>query len=184
MGHRCGLRRGGVRAHSPATGHPRSTRDTAYQLRTTARDHGPQFQPASSDRPTGTTFRRTSPSPGRKCATRHRRERPDRKNSTSRGVGLQGRPSWMWTVCRDWPRLTRQQAFAGLAERVDSDEVRLLTSSIIQSEQLGTSLVSTIKNQAQQLRSSRRRKAEAQALKAPVKMLLPMVLFILPALFI
>ena len=80
--------------------------------------------------------------------------------------------------------LTRQQAFAGLAERVESDEVRLLTSSIIQSEQLGTSLVSTIKNQAQQLRSSRRRKAEAQALKAPVKMLLPMVLFILPALFI
>jgi tight adherence protein C len=80
--------------------------------------------------------------------------------------------------------LSRHEAFMRLVQRVPSDEVRLLINSIIQSEQLGTSLVSTVKNQAQQLRTRRRRRAEGQALRAPVKMLMPMVLFILPALFI
>ena len=54
----------------------------------------------------------------------------------------------------------------------------------MQSEQLGTSLVSTVQAQARQLRVVRKRRAEAQALQAPIKMLIPMVLFILPTLFL
>jgi len=80
--------------------------------------------------------------------------------------------------------VSRQEAFGRLSERVRSDDIRLLSSSIIQSEQLGSSLVSTVRNQARLLRVARRRNAETQALKAPVKMLLPMVLFILPTLFL
>jgi Flp pilus assembly protein TadB len=80
--------------------------------------------------------------------------------------------------------MSRQEAFEHLSERVPSDDVRLLSNSIIQSEQLGSSLVSTVRNQARLLRVGRRRAAETQALKAPVKMLLPMVLFILPTLFL
>jgi len=80
--------------------------------------------------------------------------------------------------------ISRQEAFGRLSTRTGSDDVRSLSTNIIQSEQLGTSLVSTINNQAQQVRQVRRRRAEAQAMKAPVKMLLPMVLFILPTLFL
>lgn len=80
--------------------------------------------------------------------------------------------------------LSRQEAFVRLSERCKSDDVRLLTSSIIQSEQLGSSLVTAVKSQARVLRATRRRRAETQALKAPVKMLFPMVVFILPTLFL
>jgi tight adherence protein C len=80
--------------------------------------------------------------------------------------------------------MSREAAFQQLSERVRTDDVRLLSSSIIQSEQLGSSLVSTVRNQARLLRIGRRRAAETQALKAPVKMLLPMVMFILPTLFL
>jgi tight adherence protein C len=79
---------------------------------------------------------------------------------------------------------SRKEAFEHLSERARSDDIRLLSSSIIQSEQLGSSLVSTVRNQARLLRVGRRRRAETQALKAPVKMLFPMVLFILPTLFL
>ncbi|MBV9131355.1 MAG: type II secretion system F family protein [Chloroflexi bacterium] len=80
--------------------------------------------------------------------------------------------------------LSRRESFTRLSDRLQSDDIRLLTTSIVQSEQLGTSLVGTIKTQSHQLRVSRRRAAEAAALKAPIKMLVPMVLFILPALFL
>ena len=80
--------------------------------------------------------------------------------------------------------ISREEAFARLAERAPFEDIRSLTRAITQSEQLGTSLISTVQNQARHLRVVRRRQAEAQALRAPVKMLLPMVLFILPTLFL
>ena len=80
--------------------------------------------------------------------------------------------------------ISRQEAFERFSERSRSDDVRLFSSSIIQSEQLGSSLVTAVKSQARLLRVARRRQAETLALKAPVKMLFPMVMFILPTLFL
>jgi tight adherence protein C len=71
-----------------------------------------------------------------------------------------------------------------MAARVGREDVRLLASSIVQAETLGTSLVTTMQNQARLIRVSRRRQAEAHAMRAPVKMVFPMVAFILPVLFL
>lgn len=80
--------------------------------------------------------------------------------------------------------VSRQEAFTRMAARVEAPEIRLLVTSIIQSEQLGTALLSMMKNQAHQIRVARRHHAEAQAFKAPTKMAFPMVGFVLPVLFI
>ena len=79
---------------------------------------------------------------------------------------------------------SRGEAFANLAARTRLEEVRLLATSITQSEQMGTSLATAMQAQARQLRVSRRRRAEALALEAPTKMAFPMVAFILPVLFL
>ncbi len=63
-------------------------------------------------------------------------------------------------------------------------EVNSLVGTLIQSERLGTSIARTLRLHSDQLRTKRRQQAEQAALKAPIKMLVPMVLFLLPALFI
>ncbi|MCW2926483.1 MAG: type secretion system protein [Thermoleophilia bacterium] len=79
---------------------------------------------------------------------------------------------------------TRRQALRNLGERVDSDDIRSFCRSIIQADELGTSLGRTLKIQAQDMRVHRQLVAEEKAMKAPVKMLFPTVIFILPAMFI
>jgi tight adherence protein C len=75
-------------------------------------------------------------------------------------------------------------AFRRLAERVELDDVRLLAISVAQAEELGQPMVPVMQNQSRHVRLARRRYAEAEAYRAPVKMMFPMTLFILPALFI
>jgi tight adherence protein C len=70
-----------------------------------------------------------------------------------------------------------------MALRVGLDDVRSLSRAIVQSDELGVSLVGVMQTQAHEVRLSRRRAAEAEALRAPIKMLLPLVVFILPTLF-
>jgi tight adherence protein C len=77
----------------------------------------------------------------------------------------------------------RGEAFERMALRVGLDDLRSLSRAIIQSEQLGVSLVTVMHTQSREVRLSRRRAAEAEALRAPVKMLIPLVIFILPTLF-
>jgi tight adherence protein C len=77
----------------------------------------------------------------------------------------------------------RGEAFERMALRVGLDDLRSLSRAIVQSEQLGVSLVNVMHVQSREVRMSRRRAAEAEALQAPVKMLLPLVVFILPTLF-
>jgi len=77
----------------------------------------------------------------------------------------------------------RGEAFERMALRVGLDDLRSLSRAIIQSEQLGVSLVNVMHVQSREVRLSRRRAAEAEALRAPVKMLIPLVIFILPTLF-
>jgi tight adherence protein C len=79
--------------------------------------------------------------------------------------------------------ITRGEAFERMALRVGLDDVRSLSRAIVQSDELGVSLVGVMQTQAHEVRLSRRRAAEAEALRAPIKMLLPLVVFILPTLF-
>ena len=79
---------------------------------------------------------------------------------------------------------TRRQALRNLAERVGSNEVASFSRSIIQAEELGTSLGRTLRVQAKDMRIKKQLAAEEKAMKAPVKMLFPTVMFIFPAMFI
>ena len=79
---------------------------------------------------------------------------------------------------------TRRQALRNLGDRVESDDLRSFARSIIQADELGTSLGRTLKVQADDMRVHRQLSAEEKAMKAPVKMLFPTVIFIFPAMFI
>ena len=77
----------------------------------------------------------------------------------------------------------REQALRGLWDRTGVDEVRALVSTMIQSEKWGTSIGTVLQVYAETLRRKRRQAVEKKAATIPVKMLFPLILFILPALF-
>jgi tight adherence protein C len=79
--------------------------------------------------------------------------------------------------------MSRGAAFERMAQRVGLEDLRALSRAIVQSEELGVSLVGTMQTQSHEVRLSRRRAAEGEALRAPIKMLFPLVIFILPTLF-
>lgn len=79
---------------------------------------------------------------------------------------------------------TRREALLGVKERIMLDEVKLLVASILQAEKLGIGLVQVLRVQSQETREERKQRAEEAAMKAPIKMLFPLVLFIFPTLFI
>ena len=80
--------------------------------------------------------------------------------------------------------MMRKHSLQQMARRCDVQEVYLFTTSIIQAERLGTSIANTLVNQADNMRERRRQAAKAEALRAPVKIVFPLVLFIFPALFV
>ena len=79
---------------------------------------------------------------------------------------------------------SRADALRHLAERVDAPEVAAFTRAIIQSDQLGMSLGRILRVQAADARLRRQAAAEERAMKAPIKMLFPTVIFIFPAMFL
>lgn len=79
---------------------------------------------------------------------------------------------------------TRKEALTGLSDRIVSVELRAFAASIIQAEKLGVGMVSVLRVQTEDLRLARKQKAEEKAMKAPIKMMFPLVLFIFPTLFI
>jgi tight adherence protein C len=79
---------------------------------------------------------------------------------------------------------SRQDALKRFSERVGVPEVAAFTRSIIQADQLGTSLSRILRVQAADTRLRRQAAAEEKAMKAPIKMLFPTVLFIFPAMFL
>lgn len=79
---------------------------------------------------------------------------------------------------------TRREALVGVRERLDMDEIKSLISSILQAEKLGIGMVQVLRVQSQEVREQRKQRAEEAAMKAPIKMLFPLVLFIFPCLFI
>lgn len=79
---------------------------------------------------------------------------------------------------------TRREALRDLAARTGVDDVQTFVSAVIQADQLGVSMSKILRIQSDQLRVRRRQRAEEAAQKAPVKMLIPMVFLIFPALFV
>jgi len=79
---------------------------------------------------------------------------------------------------------SRQDALKRMSERVDAAELSSFTRAIIQADQLGTSLGRILRVQAADTRMRRQAAAEEKAMKAPIKMLFPTVLFIFPAMFL
>jgi len=80
--------------------------------------------------------------------------------------------------------IPRDAALRSLWQRTGVEELRTLVSSMIQSEKWGTSIATVLRVSAETLRRKRRQTAEKKAKQAPLKMTFPLVLFILPALFI
>jgi tight adherence protein C len=79
---------------------------------------------------------------------------------------------------------SRSEALKRLSERVDAQELSAFTRALIQADQLGTSLGRILRVQAADARLRRQAAAEERAMKAPIKMLFPTVLFIFPAMFL
>jgi tight adherence protein C len=78
----------------------------------------------------------------------------------------------------------RADAFRNLAERTDVEELNSFALAMIQADVFGVSIASVLRTQAQQLRIKRRQRAEAKAQQTPVKIVFPLILCILPALFV
>jgi tight adherence protein C len=78
----------------------------------------------------------------------------------------------------------RAEALHDLAERTGVNDLALFVNAIIQAEQMGTSIGQVLRVQSEQMRVRRRQRAEEVANQAPVKMIFPLVLCILPTLFI
>ncbi|MFD0696828.1 type II secretion system F family protein [Paenibacillus sp. GCM10027628] len=79
---------------------------------------------------------------------------------------------------------TRREALLGVRDRLVIEELRVLISSILQAEKLGIGMVQVLRVQSQEVREQRKQRAEEAAMKAPIKMLFPLVMFIFPSLFI
>ena len=71
----------------------------------------------------------------------------------------------------------------GLYDRTGVEELRGLSSSMIQSERLGTSIARVLRVFSDTLRRKRKQQAEERAAKASIKMIIPLAVFMLPALF-
>jgi tight adherence protein C len=79
---------------------------------------------------------------------------------------------------------SRPDALKKLAERTGTPELASFVRSIIQADQLGISLGRILRVQANDSRLKRQAAAEEKAMKAPIKMLFPTVMFIFPAMFL
>ena len=79
---------------------------------------------------------------------------------------------------------SRQDALKKMADRTNTPELSSFVRSIIQADQLGISLGRILRVQATDSRLKRQAAAEEKAMKAPIKMLFPTVLFIFPAMFL
>jgi tight adherence protein C len=79
---------------------------------------------------------------------------------------------------------SRSAALKSLSDRVDVPEVAQFCRAIIQADQLGIALSRILRVQSHDMRIRRQLSAEEKAMKAPVKMLFPTVVFIFPSMFV
>jgi tight adherence protein C len=79
---------------------------------------------------------------------------------------------------------TRSDAMRALDARTDVPELRSFVLAILQADTFGVSIGRILRIQAEEMRIKRRQAAQERAMKAPVKMLIPMVFCIFPSLFV
>ena len=78
----------------------------------------------------------------------------------------------------------RREALRDMAQRMGIPEMTSFVAAVIQSEQLGVSMAKVLRIQSDQMRMKRRQLAEEKAHAAPIKMIIPMAIFIFPPIFI
>lgn len=78
----------------------------------------------------------------------------------------------------------REEALRNLAERTGLEDVRAWVGAMIQTDRFGTSIADSLRVHSDTMRTKRRQRAEEAAAKLTVKMLIPMVLFVFPAMFV
>jgi len=75
----------------------------------------------------------------------------------------------------------RAEALRNLVERTGVDDIRALVGTLIQTDRFGTSVAQALRVHSDSLRTERRQRAEEQAAKTTIKMVVPLVLFVLPS---
>ena len=75
----------------------------------------------------------------------------------------------------------RRIALRDMSSRVDVADLTSFVSAVVQADQMGLGVAEVLRAQAEEVRLKRRQRAEETAMKAPVKMLFPLVCFIFPA---
>jgi tight adherence protein C len=78
----------------------------------------------------------------------------------------------------------RRDALKDMADRIGIPEMTSFVAAVIQSEILGVSLAKVLRIQSDQMRVKRRQRAEEEAHKAPIKMIIPMALLTFPSIFV
>jgi tight adherence protein C len=79
---------------------------------------------------------------------------------------------------------SRRQAYEGLAARTDVVDLRRFVRAVIQADRYGVAVADVLRTQAAEMRMKRRQRAEEKAMQIPVKVIFPLMLCILPVLFI
>lgn len=80
--------------------------------------------------------------------------------------------------------IPRTEALREMILRTGVEEIRSLVTTLVQSDRLGVSIARVLRVSSESLRTKRRQAAQQRAEKAPIKMLVPLILFVLPALMI
>lgn len=80
--------------------------------------------------------------------------------------------------------IEKKKALKNMSDRCDVNEISTLMSALIQADELGVSLGKVLRIEGAQLREKRKQAAREKAMKAPIKMLFPLVIFIFPAIFV
>ncbi len=75
----------------------------------------------------------------------------------------------------------RAEALRNLVERTGVDDIRSLVGTLIQTDRFGTSVAQALRVHSDSLRTERRQRAEEQAAKTTIKMVPPLVVFVLPS---
>jgi len=79
---------------------------------------------------------------------------------------------------------SRTEALHAMADRTTVTEFRAFVSAMVQASELGISVAKVLREQAKELRTRRRQRAEEQAQKVAVKIMFPLILCLFPALFV
>ena len=79
---------------------------------------------------------------------------------------------------------TRREALQNLCDATNLDELKTFASALVQAEQLGIPINNVMRAQSEQLRTERSQQAKEKGMKASIKMLIPMLIFVFPVVFI